>query len=280
MAYREIIPLRAVVESLDLFEDRLERRVCSHLDMFAKIARGAESGGSVILCYLEDLTPPMLRPAALGSFPLKVAEQSGVIGDIQVLTRLSVCEIRAISGLNPYTLTLHCVMLGPRGVRDITLYFFSQEHRSLFEFALQQLHLPEYPTLFTPEANIDILRARVLYARDHHSVPFGDFIHDLLSEGWNSVDWGLDDNLIRAIHPFFNVQVVWISSPSPALRDWLEDVELQRHFFMGFRESGSDSGGTVVSSIHRTPIDASIDAGMYGWGSWLRPDNEQDLMDA
>lgn len=197
-----------------------------------------------------------------------------------MLSRLSVCEIRAISDLNPYTLTLHCVMLGPRGIRDITLYFFTPEHRSLFEFSLQQLHLPDYPTLFTPEAHINTLQQRVLYARDHQSVPFGERIHDLLSHGWDSVDWGLDDSLIRAIHPFFNVQVVWISSPSPALRVWLEDIELQRHFFMGSRERRSDRGGTVISSVHRTPIDASIDAGLYGWGSWLRPDNEQDLVDA
>jgi hypothetical protein len=75
MVYREIIPLRAVVESLDMFEDRLERRVCSHLDMFAKFVPGAGIGGSVIFCYLEDLTPPFLRPAQLGnSLALNIAE--------------------------------------------------------------------------------------------------------------------------------------------------------------------------------------------------------------
>jgi hypothetical protein len=67
MAYREVIPLRAVVESLDLFEDRLERNVCCHLDVFAKIVRGPVFGGSVMFCYLEDLTPPYLRSSHLGS---------------------------------------------------------------------------------------------------------------------------------------------------------------------------------------------------------------------
>jgi hypothetical protein len=42
---------------------------------------------------------------------------------------------------------------------------------------------------------------------------------------------------------------------------------------------GSSNGEMVYSSIHRTPIDAAIDAGMYGWGSWLHPDSSSDLTD-
>jgi hypothetical protein len=67
LAYREIIPLRAVVESLDLLEDRLEREVCCHLDVFAKIVRGPVFGGSVMFCYLQDLTPPYFGSSQLGS---------------------------------------------------------------------------------------------------------------------------------------------------------------------------------------------------------------------
>jgi hypothetical protein len=169
-------------------------------------------------------------------------------------------------------------MFGPRGIRDITLYFFTQEHRMLFEFALQQFNLPDLRSIFTDEANLNAIQRRVEYARDHHSVPFEEHIHDLLNLSWSSVDWSIDDRLVRAIHPFFNVQAVWISSPSPALQTWLSDIELQRHFYMGI-ERGSNPGGAVYSSVHRTPIDASIDAGMYGWGSWLRPDSSPDLRD-
>jgi hypothetical protein len=67
LAYREVIPLRVVVESLDLFEDRLERSVCCHLDVFAKIIWGPVFGGSVMFYYLEDLTPSYLRSSQLGS---------------------------------------------------------------------------------------------------------------------------------------------------------------------------------------------------------------------
>jgi hypothetical protein len=81
------------------------------------------------------------------------------------------------------------------------------------------------------------------------------------------MEWRANRADIRLIHPFFNVQDVWTSRPSRSLASWMLDEGMQEGFLGRARE-----GEVVHTSFHRTPIEASIETGQYGPGSWAPDD--------
>jgi hypothetical protein len=164
-------------------------------------------------------------------------------------------------------------MQGSSGVRDISLYFFNTEHRDLFEFAMSQL--PPFGLNLSPGSGgaVSAVDARIQYARVHQSVPFDPAVDDFWRVGWDTIDWDQDERFSRAVHPFFNEQMVWVSIVSPGLREWLDRPSVQSHYLTGAAESDmQESAGAVRSSVHRTPIETAIDSYLYGAGSWFRPE--------
>ena len=277
VAYREVIPLRAAVESLDTYQNTSNRGVYPRRDLFIKIVGAALNDAAIMICQFEDPNAasddevaPIASASTLSLPQLLIRARE--VGDPQVLTRFSCSEIVNMFKENSFTVRVQCVMQGPRGVREISLFFFNPDHRRLFEFALQQSVPAQTPGgQRTRSSTLPGVFARADFVRNIVSIPFAGPGVDIYDEAWGEIDWESDDRLFRVVHPFYNEQMIWISKVSVALQTWLDSPPIQAHFLCG---SGlRDHSGRIRSSIHRSPIDAWLESYMYGWGSWLR--NEQ-----
>lgn len=89
--------------------------------------------------------------------------------------------------------------------------------------------------------------------------------------------WGVDSRQIRSMHPFYNIQTVWLLRVSPGMREWLRDTPKQRHFVYGATDVKVLSAHSYMTAFHRTPIEAAIESVLYGVGSWLSEDDRNDL---
>lgn len=158
-------------------------------------------------------------------------------------------------------------MDGPRGIRHISLDFFTSDHRLLFEFASRYTYScdpgREFPwgVSMTDES----IASRLEYTITQLSVPIPAPIPR--SNIWSTVRRVADDRAVRAVHPFYNHQMVWVSDISSGLQAWLDNGEAQLHFLVGTQ--GDDD---IRSHMHRTPIEAAIDSMFYGWGTWMCSD--------
>jgi hypothetical protein len=189
----------------------------------------------------------------------------GPYGVVEVLTRIAFREVRHVIRENSYSYTLRCIHDGPRGARNVTLSFYTANHLTLFSFALEKMGTGMRDEGVGTEAIVS--RARFVCGQP----PFEGLNWGLGNifdwADWNSVEWGANPDHIRLIHPFFNVQEVWLSKPSGKLVLWLLDEEMQEGFL-----HHAEEGQVVLTSFHRTPIDALIEAGQYGPGSWAPED--------
>jgi len=59
VAFRELIPLRGAVESIDTYSDMAARRVEVFPDMFVKLSAGATAGCAIAICYLRNIQEEM-----------------------------------------------------------------------------------------------------------------------------------------------------------------------------------------------------------------------------
>jgi len=53
--YRDVIPLRAAIESADTYAEGSRRVTTSVSDLFLKLVRGRAGGGTIHVCNLKDL---------------------------------------------------------------------------------------------------------------------------------------------------------------------------------------------------------------------------------
>ena len=195
----------------------------------------------------------------------------GVIGNVQILTRIAYEEIQHVSRCGPFIIELFCVMNGSRGVRNIRLCFFSASLMRLFEFTLEQFEIHNSNSELYDDSSSDLLANRIRYTREVLAIPVPRVNIGVTGvDSWNAVSWVEDERISRAVHPFYNEQLVCVSVLSSELREWLSDGEAQDLFYTGCLREGI--GRTLVC---RSPIEASIDSYLYGWGSWLRRDGEK-----
>jgi hypothetical protein len=197
------------------------------------------------------------------------------VGSVGVLTRCCLPEIRTICPESSTSFSIHCVGT-PRGIRKITLHFFTPGHCHLFQFALDQLASPGACTWLP--ISTTCIPQRIDYARRVLLIPFHGGPYGTLGagSGLETEDLEVVSGQFRAIHPFYDVQTVWPSRVTPSLRDWLGDREKQRHFIHGVEEVRVLSHVPCITAFHRTPTEAAIESALYGVGTWLSG-NESDV---
>ena len=213
VAYREVIPLRAAVESLDQYQNILTRGVYLCHDLFVKVLAVHRINAAIMICQFEDIQALDDEVTLIGSASALflyccLTKRLGNIGEPQVLTRINIYEIVNILQETTFVVHIQSVDAGPHGVCEITMYFFSLEHRSLFDFALHQ-SLP----LAVPEG----VTRRLLFSVCIIAViTFMIFLTSLLPRRppTYSMKHGgettrvSDDKLFHIIYPFYNEQMV------------------------------------------------------------------------
>jgi hypothetical protein len=169
------------------------------------------------------------------------------------------------------------------GIRNISLYFLARDHLKLFLFAINQVHPCGLSITAPGRLSGYTLAERVGVARVHHGLSPGETLEELCQENSHSIEnlsWAGDKTQSRALHPFFNEQVVCIGAQSPALDAWLRDRRSQQHYITGRRageeKSVVEASGEILTSVHKSPIEAAIESYLYGKGSWLRGKEDRE----
>ena len=116
---------------------------------------------------------------------------------------------------------------------------------------------------------------RLEYARDFHDVSLQTGVLDSQNVWVSELFLQADSQYLRALHPFYDEQEVWVSRVSPSTAAWLDGAGAQSHFARGRPLITSNSRDrSIVSSISCNPIEVAIERYLYGWGFWLRPDSD------
>lgn len=115
------------------------------------------------------------------------------------------------------------------GNRTITLYFLRADHLELFLHAVRPIFVPE-PLRDRCRLDEKSVRNRMGWASTKGCLYTGGMPGFQVSD--SDVIWSNPhEGCIRAIHPFYNEQMVWVSKLSEDVIDWLSDRAEQLRFW-------------------------------------------------